>query len=74
MRTTIKIVLSIVAFIIGTIAMGLAKWFTYGDPQVKGGGGWLGIFVVMVMIASIVAIWKYNPEKKKKDTNMLDKS
>jgi hypothetical protein len=74
MRTIIKILLTIVAFIIATFFMGILN-STSGSSS----PGILGIVLGAGLIAGIVAIWKYNPENNpetedKNDKYKLDKS
>ena len=69
MNVVIKIVLTIVAFIIATFLMG-----TINSITGSGSPGVLGLVIGAGLIAGVVAIWKYKPEKSEsKDIYKLDK-
>ncbi len=78
MKTGLKIVLTIVAFLIlGVFQVALKG----GDSSRPGAGGPIGIILLFAFIAGVTAIWKYNPDKKddtpsnnENDKNELDKS
>jgi hypothetical protein len=73
MRTGLKIVLIIIAFMVyGLIQIALKG----GDSSQSGAGGPMGIIFLFVFLAAARAIWKYNPDKKDKkttDNHHLDK-
>jgi uncharacterized BrkB/YihY/UPF0761 family membrane protein len=62
MRVIIKIVLTIVLLIVGTIIIGAIK----AGMGTKASTGGIGPFIIYpAMTAGIYAIWKWNPDKKK---------
>ena len=76
MRTGLKIVLIIGAFMVGGLLIALIKEGTGRGANSPGAGGPIGLIVMIALIAGIRAIWKYNPDKKEdnsKDNHNLDK-
>lgn len=76
MRTGLKIVLIIGAFMVGGLLIALIKEGTGRGANSPGAGGPIGLIVMFALIAGIRAIWKYNPDKKEdnsKDNHNLDK-
>jgi uncharacterized membrane protein YqjE len=78
MRTGIKIILIIVAFLIGGMLISICK-ATMENTQ---GGVPIVVIIVFAMIAGIRAIWKYKPvensnnseiQKQEEDIHTLDK-
>ena len=73
MRTILKIVLTIVAFILATFLIGVLK-----DAGDSDSPGILGLTIGAGLVAGIIAIWKYNPDKGNQQNNIdkhqLDKS
>ena len=74
MRTGIKILLTVIAFIIGGFLIGVFKAATGSETP-----GVLGLVIGAGLIAGITAIWKYNPDKEQskpedKDKHILDKN
>lgn len=73
MRIILKIILTIVAFIIATFLIGVIK-----DASGRETPGALGLVIGAGLVAGIVAIWKYNPDKENQQNNIdkhqLDKS
>jgi len=63
-----KVVLIIVAFLIGGVLLAILK-------EIRGGSGYgpLGSVIVLVFLVGIRAIWNYSPEKQKEDTTDIDK-
>lgn len=62
MRVVIKIVLSVVLFVIGSVILAVIKE-GMGTRHSTGG---IGPFIIYpALMAGIYAIWKYNPEDKK---------
>ena len=77
MKTGLKIILTIVAFLfLGVLQVALKG----GDSSRPGAGGPIGIILLFAFIAGVTAIWKYNPDKKEEksstdnDKHELDKS
>lgn len=74
MRTGLKILLIVIAFVITGVILMLIKEGTGRQT----GAGPIGIIVMVGFIAGARAIWKYNPEnenkEKEKDKHQLDKS
>ena len=76
MRTGLKVVLIIAAFLISVILMTIMKEATGGSSG--SGGGIFGIIIVFALLAGIRAIWRYNPDsveikKADDDKYKLDK-
>jgi len=75
MRTGLKIILTIVAVLIGGMFIALIGEAT---GRTKGGGP-IGLILAFALLAGIRAIWKYNPDKKDivnnpdNDKHLLDK-
>lgn len=75
MRTTLKIVLIIVAFFVFSFIIVIVKGVQGQSSNSSGVGGPLGIVFMIAFLASARAIWKYNPDNKKdNDNQQLDKS
>lgn len=68
MRIVIKIILTLVAFIIATLFIGVLNSTTGNSSP-----GILGLVLGAGLIAGIVAIWKYNPENKPESEDKIDK-
>lgn len=69
MTVIVKIVLTIVAFIIATFLIGALKAVTSSESP-----GVLGLVIGAGLIAGVVAIWKYKPTSAaNKDIHKLDK-
>ena len=76
MRTGLKIVLIIGAFMVGGLLIALIKEGTGRGANSPGAGGPIGLIVMFALIAGIRAIWKYKKKKKEdnsKDNHNLDK-
>ncbi len=74
MRTGLKIVLIVIAFVIAGVIITLVKEGTGRESS----AGPLGIIIMVGFIAGARAIWKYNPDNENKenesDKHQLDKS
>lgn len=69
MTVVVKVILTIVAFIIATFLIGVVKAGTGSNS-----GGVFGLIIGAGLIAGVVAIWKYKPENTEtKDIHKLDK-
>jgi len=66
MRVIVKIILTIVAFIVATFLIGALKSITGNDST-----GVLGLVIGAGLIGGIIAIWRYNP--KPEENNQIDK-
>ena len=70
MKTVVKIVLTLIAFIFATFLIGIMKTGTNSDSP-----GVFGLVVGAGLIAGIVAIWKYKSENTESiDNHRLDKN
>jgi hypothetical protein len=70
MKTVVKIVLTLIAFIFATFLMGIMKTGTNSDST-----GVFGLVIGAGLIAGIVAIWKYKPKNTESiDNHKLDKN
>jgi len=70
MRTTLKIILIAVAFMVLVLIVGVSKAFSGS----KNGAGPLGIVFMVAFLAGARAIWKYNPEGNSKDVSSKPES
>lgn len=66
MRTTLKIVLIVFAFIVTAILITISKELSGS----KTGNGPFGIILLVAFLAGARAIWKYNPDEKKTGTEI----
>ena len=74
MRTALKIVLIIVAFLVYCFIILIVKGLQGQSSNSPGVGGGLGIVFMIAFLAGARAIWKYNPGKKTdNDNHQLDK-
>ncbi len=75
MRTGVKIILIILAFLVYAVIQIALKG---GDSRTPGVGGPIGIICLLAFLAGARAIWKYNPDKKdgnsSTDNHHLDKN
>ena len=73
MRVILKVVLTIVAFFIAAFFIGIIK-----DSSGSQSSGVLGLVIGAGLLAGVVAIWKYNPDKNENsnisDNHQLDKN
>lgn len=70
MRTTLKIILIIVAFVLTAILVGISKALTGSHNST----GPLGIVFMVAFLAGARAIWRYDPNKNSTSTDVSKKS
>ena len=75
MRTVLKIILTIVAFLVFFFLVLIIKGVQGQTSRSSGVGGPVGIILMVGFLAGVRAIWNYNPDKNKndKDNHELDK-
>ena len=73
MTKGLKIILIIVAFIIGGLILMLIKAGSGRGVNSPGVGGPVGLIITFALLAGIRAIWKYKPDADdKKPTDEID--